>query len=256
MSDPLSGLIAAYRDEHHGDELDASAVRQRVLVALRQRAARRRWPVGSGIAVAIAFAGSASLAATNVRHWAPVRAVLGWLGQSSGEVLSDAPVKALHPVRRASLQPAERRPISEVLPPAPADSGSEAGALRLEDSPVRDPRASSSLGPGRLAPRDRATVGVELQPDTELGTYRTALRLHFGGGDPARALAAWDEYLQRFPRGSLVDEARFNRAVCLVKLGRRGEAESVLEQLAGGAAEAHQRAQAGALLGALRKSQR
>jgi len=48
------------------------------------------------------------------------------------------------------------------------------------------------------------------------------------------ALAAWDRYLAVDARGPLVLEARFNRAVCLVSLGRKAEARLALAPFANG----------------------
>jgi TolA-binding protein len=72
--------------------------------------------------------------------------------------------------------------------------------------------------------------------------------LHFDGGDPGQALRAWDAYLQAYPAGTFAPEARFNRAVCLLRLGRRAEAKSVLVPLAEGSAFVFGRDRARALL--------
>jgi Tetratricopeptide repeat len=45
---------------------------------------------------------------------------------------------------------------------------------------------------------------------------------------PARALAAWNAYLVQYPRGMFAPEARFNRAVCLARVGRYDEAAQAL----------------------------
>jgi TolA-binding protein len=45
-------------------------------------------------------------------------------------------------------------------------------------------------------------------------------------GDPGSALASLDQYLQRFPNGSLNGEARFSRLEVLARLGRAQEALS------------------------------
>ncbi|HRE44330.1 MAG TPA: hypothetical protein PKY87_10210, partial [Terricaulis sp.] len=39
-------------------------------------------------------------------------------------------------------------------------------------------------------------------------------------GEPLAVLALWDDYLSRFAAGRLAPEARWNRAVLLVRLGR------------------------------------
>jgi hypothetical protein len=64
--------------------------------------------------------------------------------------------------------------------------------------------------------------------------YRTAHELHFHGGDPAAALAAWDAYLAAEPDGRFSVEARYNRAIVLVRLKRYDEARDALAAFARG----------------------
>src|SRR5262249_28289735 len=52
--------------------------------------------------------------------------------------------------------------------------------------------------------------------------------------DPAAALAAWDAYLAAEPAGRFAIEAKFNRALTLVRLGRYHEAEAALAPFARG----------------------
>jgi hypothetical protein len=83
--------------------------------------------------------------------------------------------------------------------------------------------------------------------------YREAHALHFVAHDPARALVAWDRYLSAASASSqtgLVLEARYNRAICLVRLGRREEAREALAPFAAGAYGAYRREEARALLDA------
>jgi TolA-binding protein len=64
--------------------------------------------------------------------------------------------------------------------------------------------------------------------------YRKAHELHFHGDDYAAALAAWDDYLATEPSGRFAIEARYNRALCLVRLGRLAEARDALDPFARG----------------------
>jgi TolA-binding protein len=65
--------------------------------------------------------------------------------------------------------------------------------------------------------------------------YARAHRLHFGGSDPIAALAAWDDYLARYPGGRLAPDARYNRAIDLLRLKRFAEARAALRPFADGA---------------------
>ena len=106
-------------------------------------------------------------------------------------------------------------------------------------------RPAADAGAGGLASRGRA-AGAALPrpavvsrpprpaaPPVEV-LYRRAHELHFHGGDPAAALAAWDAYLAAEPRGQFSVEARYNRALLLVRLGRHAEARAALLPFARG----------------------
>jgi hypothetical protein len=81
--------------------------------------------------------------------------------------------------------------------------------------------------------------------------YAVAHRAHFDDRDPARALVAWDAYLADDPRGPFAPEARYNRALCLVRLGRASEAAQALQPFADGAYGAYRAEESRKLLAAL-----
>jgi tetratricopeptide (TPR) repeat protein len=92
-------------------------------------------------------------------------------------------------------------------------------------------------------------------PDPQ-ALYAQAHDLHFHGHDPARALAAWDRYLaaaSRDIRSGLVLEARYNRAICLFRLGQREEARQALQPFADGRWGDYRRDDAQALLDELER---
>ena len=84
------------------------------------------------------------------------------------------------------------------------------------------------------------------QRDPELAAYRLAYDAHFHGGSPAAALAAWDAYLAAYPDGKLAIDARYNRAIMLVKLSARATPPPRYAH-----SRAHSRAEAARLLNAL-----
>jgi TolA-binding protein len=68
--------------------------------------------------------------------------------------------------------------------------------------------------------------------DGELAAYRVAHTAHFRGKDPKAALVAWDQYLAKFPDGRMALDARYDRALVLVKLERWAEARAALAPFA------------------------
>jgi hypothetical protein len=110
-------------------------------------------------------------------------------------------------------------------------------------------RASIVIPSVDPAADDAPTAGPS---DAEADAYGRAHRAHFDESAPERALAAWDDYLRRYPRGAFEPEARFNRAICLVRLRRFAQAERALRSFADGRLGGYRRAEAEQLLAWLR----
>jgi hypothetical protein len=136
-----------------------------------------------------------------------------------------------------------RRPVAvaiEETPPSMAGFGSSAHTARSASVVI------PTVGP---APDDAPASGPS---DAESEAYGRAHRAHFDEGAPERALAAWDNYLRLYPQGTFEPEARFNRAICLVRLRRFAQAERALRSFADGRLGGYRRAEAEQLLGWLR----
>jgi hypothetical protein len=136
--------------------------------------------------------------------------------------------------------PAPRRPKSKAPRPKPA--------ARPDPSPARKP----SFEPEAIAmtPAPDPVLGPKPAPESaELALFRRAQRMHLAQ-DP-RALAAWDDYLRVASRGVLAPEARYNRALCLIRLGRKSDARSALTPFANGEYGSYRRTEAKALIQAL-----
>jgi hypothetical protein len=106
-----------------------------------------------------------------------------------------------------------------------------------------------------LARRQRFTSPTpspaDTRSDAEESTYESAHRAHFAERDPAKALLRWDEYLSAYPDGRFALEARYNRALTLVRLGRSEEARAALGPFADGRYGAYRRIEARDLLDAM-----
>jgi hypothetical protein len=87
-----------------------------------------------------------------------------------------------------------------------------------------------------------------------LAAYQEAHNAHFSRGDCAAALTAYASYLARYPHGRFVMEAKYNRALCLLKTGQLPEGRAALLPFAQGSFGNYRQAQARALLEALDSS--
>ncbi len=127
---------------------------------------------------------------------------------------------------------------------------------------VENEEAPSLAPPEPAGPRAIRSIPVEhpeaappADQDSEAQLYARAHRAHFVDQSPARAVAAWSEYLRRFPRGALAPEAAFNRALCLIHLGRLDEATRALRTFAAHRPDGYRQADVERLLDWLRAQQ-
>jgi TolA-binding protein len=238
---------------------ETERTRARVLASLTVVERRRNRAVLLFIPIAAVLAASAALAHEGVT----MRHAWGWLAQHVSSAPEPARVEAPAPnaarPRAASSEAApENAPMPQTdaptMPPETPPSPVAQGPVGSTNAPAR---SKSVAPPAANAPPARGMADdgpstVDESEATGLALYRKAHRLHFVDHDYASALAAWDEYLRAVPRGPLVVEARYNRAIALVRLGRDAEARDALEPFAHGRVEGgYRQAEANALLDAL-----
>jgi hypothetical protein len=227
--DALAPFIRAYRDENSGASLDAGGIRRRLLVGVGRGQRRRLLVVRYVVPVAATFFGSVALAASHgaLPRFDEVRA---WFGNTEAHAPATMPAGDRQPKVQARIPPTIR-PSAPAPEPVPA--------VALEDLVVQ---------PGPASP------GLRASPDplrADLAAYEEAHRLHFHASDASRALSGWDSYLASHPGGTFAPEAHLNRAVCLLRLGRRSDARAALERLARAPSGAYARERARALLDAI-----
>jgi len=237
-----------------------------------RRGRRTMWvllPIAAVLAGSTALAKNSELAQ---RVWTGVAETIGILAPAEKAApLATAKGSVGRPATATASRPPEldevpSAPSLEVAPASPAANGPVEGELAQgnEGSTAADtarkaklpedsrPAPAGPRGRPRPAANDRAATppvnpppeaaepvasAASLPNDGEaaaLALYKNAYRLHFVDQKYAAALAAWDEYLRASPAGRLVVEARYNRAIALVRLGRRAEAESALAPFARG----------------------
>jgi hypothetical protein len=280
MSDDLlARATGALRDESGQRESTRAAVgRVRVLTALRARNARRRRLGSASVAACVTLLCAGAWAA------ATGRLPLGRLlreGTSVGAP-SATPAHTTPPQRARAIAPSAQ-PAPPVVAPStstttidephstsviPRDSSPAPSApvvrhavvaarapARASHLPVSThvaiapaptaPTAPSINGPAGSSPEvPLAPVAVE---DPAEALYRAAHVAHFSTRDPQAALPAWERYLAAAPDGRFAPEARYNRALSLVRLGRVSEAREALAPFAEAAEGSYRQREAAVL---------
>lgn len=238
-ADPVDRLLedaaGALRAETSGPARSAASTRSRILSTHRARTRRT-----SQVTTWLAMAAAIFLALGGSTAWAY------WTGrldrffapEPSERPTIETPVA---PPNRTSIRPpAIEAPIEAPVVEAPVVEAPVVEASVEEVAPVavEVPVAGEDEGGEPVDPAERRA-------------YREAHALHFDAHDPEGALASWDRYLRSYPRGRFALEARYNRALCLVRLERRDEAEAALAPFARGTHGGYRQAEATALLEAL-----
>jgi hypothetical protein len=210
---------------------------------IRRKARRRR------LGLVIALQGIAAVA--GVGAWAAVSGRLPpllarWVGAThSAAPVAPARVRATRARREASPAPATL-PAEPPLEPVPDPAVSRPGRSELGPDPAPAVGGTRPVHPAPRTARATAAPPVPAPPGPE-EIYARAHRAQFTLRDYAAALVLWDEYLAT-TGGSLGLEARWNRAIALVRLGRREAAIAALAPFAAGQNEAYRQEEAQALL--------
>ncbi len=266
MSDLLEKATRALRETSAEPQPKSGLTRARILESAEKRdAGRRNFGLKWIIAIAATLAASTALARV-AQYWPEIKRALTPAAEEAPAPAKQAAKRKhkaeavqkppeLPPSAAAVLEPMAA-PEPSVEPPAPATPmparASAKGVRRLEPEPVAvvpapDPvRDIEVRAPAPLFDVKR----IEPAPESaELALFRRAQRLH-RAQDP-RALAAWDGYLRVATERVLVPEARYNRALVLVRLGRKEDARRALAPFAVGEYGNYRRAEAKALMDAL-----
>ena len=260
--DLLREATRALREVEDLSELEAHATRARIMSGVHQTRVKRRTRLAFLLPIAATFVAASAWGA------ASGKAQLVW---HSIELLVSGPAPATRPVSvvgRVLPAPVANppAPTPDSTPPAvdiaaanvattatSATAATENIAATPSSSSARPDQVSHALpAPGTkpvlLDAHSLAPQTPEERADPTLSLYRVAHTAHFVDRDPARALAAWDAYLAAAPNGTFAPEARYNRALSLVRLGRNTEAKSALTPFANGVYGTYRQSEASALL--------
>jgi hypothetical protein len=217
--DLLKAATRALHEESADDGADGRFTRARVMASLHQGKVKRRTRLAFILPLAACLAAGTAWGAATGR----LPAMFHAMGQLVG--YDRKPHEANEP--KASVRGSLAKPqATEPVVPAPV-------------APTPEPVAEAQPEPAKVAmtPPARPTPSLSSSAafqDTDGDLYRLAHEAHFTSHDCARALLGWNAYLQAAPNGRLATEARYNRAICLLRLGRDAEARHALAPFASG----------------------
>ena len=252
MKDPLFEATRALRQQGELESEASRFTRARVLLGVRQRQHNRLRRSVFVIPLAALAVGSVALAASgghlpnSVQRWVTqVAAVFPKPPQRPKSKVARAASPGTLPASGLAVSaPDATEPAPEFLPVA------SAAALAPEPSAQRSAISVALPTPTSSNPQ-RALPGDSPITEAEFLRYRLAHEAHFVKKDPAAALAAWSDYLAHAPSGQLAVEARYNQALCLLKLGRAQEARRALLPFVSGKFGAYRRQEAQTLIATL-----
>jgi hypothetical protein len=233
--DLLGRMVREAREVLAGEHADPDASRKVILATARKRHHRRKHALALVGALAAVLAFSTAWGASGRGRHLPWSNLLGRLW---GERTSVEPATVERvPVERslARLDPAS---VPKVIP-------SSMTTGRAVDSLPTEPAAQVPIA--KVIKRELSVAASRSVDEDDL-LYAAAHRAHFVEGDANAALSAWDAYLRAHPDGRLSVEARYNRALCLVRLRRNQEARTVLVPFRDGRFGAYRQREAAALI--------
>lgn len=216
--DLLKAATQALKEESTAEDADGRFTRARVMASLHQGRVKRRTRLAFLLPLAACLAGGTA--------WGAATGRLPAMFQSIGQLVSYSSKAPAEPRAKAPApRSAATAPVEQVSAPPPAPEPAPEPPSPVKSLPVAPPSVSVVTP----APSSSAVFR-----DTDGDLYRLAHEAHFARQDYAAALAGWDAYLRAAPGGRLATEARYNRAICLLRLGRDAEARRALEPFASG----------------------
>lgn len=217
-------------------ELDAARTRARILATHRREQSR-----GSRATVWLAAAAAMVIVLGGSTAWAYWSGRLEtWLGVVPAVEVQEHATPTTVPVTTIRTREIPAPPETTVAP------------VEVTEAlvPTAEIPAEILAPEEEVAPIDGPTERTPVDP-RERAAYRAAHTLHFEAHDPAGAITAWDGYLASYPSGRFALEARYNRALCLVRLGRTSEAREALAPFVAGTHGGYRQAEATQLIEAI-----
>jgi hypothetical protein len=238
MSDQLleraaRALSAKYAPESAGsdEELGLRRLEQHLDTSGRGRSRFR--------VTALAFA----VSLVGLTAWSASDQLAGWFREKKSDGVAP-PSGPIH--HEAVAVPAD----PQVAAPAPLSSADPTEEIAL--APPPRPTGAGSFRAREVSSKTQVrSTAVDAPPDLD-ALYGEAHEAHFIRRDWNVALNAWERYMAAAgSSGRMILEARYNRAIALVRLGRNDEARAALEPFARGEFGGYRREDARRLLDSL-----
>ena len=251
-NDPLTRAASALRDSYDGASGDAMVTRARVLARAALRRKRRRSVALVLLPLAAAFVMSSAWAAVTGRFPDLAALLRRAPPAATRPVVGGAPTHARDPVEEVPVPVASTPVAPAASAPRITPAASIETAPRDPIAPAGEPPVSARRAlPSGQASRPSGQAAADAATDVEESLYADAHKAHFVARDPVAALRGWDAYLRTYPDGRFALEARYNRALTLVRLGQVAEARAALAPFADGLTGGYRQREARALLDVL-----
>lgn len=240
--DVLKRATEALRETAEPSPEDVARLRARLLggnnvTPIRRPHTRKlRWI----LPLAAAFVAGTALAATpgGLQTWLDLAdryLKVEWLAPSRQTARTPKAKNSAAPlVQPAVVPPAEPSAAPTQVVPEPVEAVASSASEQTPSQPPAPPKKRAQPTP-KIAVSKVAPAAPEARaPSLDLSLYKEAHALHFRERNYGAALAAWEQYLDQLPNGTLAIEARYNRALCLVQLARFADARAALTPFARG----------------------
>lgn len=240
--DRLADAVRALREET-AEQADAGQfTRARIMASVRERRRRRVSWVTALLPIAAVLVVGSALATVSGGVPAMLQRLVGHTEQVPAEPAVTPPQSLRAPSPPTPVEPAAASDLEE--------PSVEPEVAKVE-APPRPVVATATQSAAASTPAPPVAEPPPAVESADLSLYRAAHQKHFQQGDYPGAIAAYERYLAESPRGRFVLEASYNRALCLIRVGRTGEAKTALEPFAEGRYGAYRRDEARQLLNAM-----
>jgi TolA-binding protein len=238
VSDPLKDAVEAFRDATSFEDAPVSRyTRTRVLNEVRRRKRQQALKVTFAIPLAAILLGSAAWAVTGQTIPVSLQRITETLG-----------------FHRSTKEPSRKKSLNSTATRSSSTKSSEQvislpNPVLSNDSVAIEVKSPEAVRPATGNQHRRpATVHDDLFTERELLLYEKAHQAHFIEKNYDKALSAWDNYIKSVHNGRFAVEARYNRAICWLRLGHFAEARKALEPFAAGRYGNYRKSEANSLI--------